>query len=151
MSCGPDKSIVAPPESYIHIIHIFHASPEALFDAWLQPSILCRWMSFNGGPDIEQVLADHRVGGLFWIRERDGTGVLDRYGEYCAIDRPRRLVFSLKIPEHSPDSTCVTVAISPSPNGSVMSFVHTGVRREEMEQKWRKMFDQLAYTLRTSN
>jgi uncharacterized protein YndB with AHSA1/START domain len=148
MSCDPDNSTVALSEPYIHIVQIFAAPPEALFDAWLQPQILHRWMSFNGTGEIQEVVAQHRVGGLFWIRERDGIGMSDRYGEYRAIDRPGRLVFTLNVPEHFPGTSCVTVSIAPSTNGSVMSFIQTGVRKDSLEATWRKMFDSLATVLR---
>jgi len=148
MSCDPDNSTIALSEPYIHIVQIFAASPESLFDAWLQPQLLRRWMSFNGHCEIQEVVAEQRVGGLFWIRERDGIGMMDRYGEYRAIDRPGRLVFTLSVPEHFPGSTCVTVDITPSTNGSVMSFIQTGVRKDSLEATWRKMFDTLATVVR---
>jgi len=151
MSCELEKAIVPKSEPHIHIIHIFAASPDRLFDAWLQPHILRQWMSFTGNGGTEDVIANHQVGGLFWLRERDGDTVRDRYGEYHSIERPRRLVFSLNVPEHFPGTTCVNVSIAPSPNGSVMSFIQTGVTKEAAEAIWRRMFDRLTAALRTSN
>ena len=151
MSCELEKAIVPDSEPHIHIVHIFAASPERLFDAWLLPGILRRWMSFTGEGDTQDVIANHRVGGLFWIRENDGDIIRDRYGEYQSIERPRRLVFSLNVPEHFPSATCVNISIAPSPNGSVMSFIQTGVRKEAVEEIWRRMFDRLAAALRATN
>jgi uncharacterized protein YndB with AHSA1/START domain len=148
MSCDPNNSTIVPSEPRIHIVQIFAASPEALFDAWLQPQILRRWMSFSGTSEIQEVVAEQRVGGLFWIRERDGIAMSERYGEYRAIDRPSRLVFTLNAPEHFPGTSCVTVTISPSANGSVMSFIQTGVRKDSLEATWRKMFHTLTTVLR---
>ena len=147
MSCDPEKPLVPNSEPYIHIVHIFAASPDDLFDAWLQPNLLRRWMSFTGDGGAQDVIANHRVGGLFWIRERDGAALRDRYGEYHSIERPRRLVFSLHVPEHFPGTTCVNVSLAPGPNGTVMSFIHTGVRNGPVEATWRRMFDRLAESL----
>jgi uncharacterized protein YndB with AHSA1/START domain len=149
MSCEPDRNIVRHGHHVVHIVHIFSASPEKLFDAWIEPHIMRRWMFAHSGDEIHWVGNQRCVGGLFYsIRAREDGGEIDHFGEYCAIDRPNYLVFSLNMPGQIPRVSCISVGIRPSPNGSVMTFIQTGVRKEIAEALWRKKFDMLTHVLK---
>src|SRR5437870_1551281 len=83
----------------------FDAAPERVFDAWLSPDMIRKWIF--GSPDDEEVVriaVDARVGGSFSIVLRRKGAEVDHAGEYLEIDRPRRLVF--------------TFGVSPSPDRS---------------------------------
>jgi uncharacterized protein YndB with AHSA1/START domain len=74
----------------------FAVSAERVYDAWLHPSWLARWMFGPAVRDekIVRLVNDPRVGGQFsFAVDRAGT-VVDHVGEYLALERPRRLVFS---------------------------------------------------------
>src|SRR5688572_6176356 len=80
----------------VRLRQLFSASPQHIFNMWLDPEKIADWMF---GPKVrdEQVLGieiDPKVGGRFSFKVlRDGTEI-DHVGEYVAIDRPRRLAFT---------------------------------------------------------
>lgn len=115
------------------VTHRFNASPERVFDAWLDPERVMKWMS----PKAEMVRAkiDPRVGGSFsFVDRRDGAET-DHTGEYLEIDRPRRLVFTWAIPQDSADVDRVTVEIVPHEEGALLTLTH------EMSPEWADYLD----------
>ena len=69
------------------------ASPEELFDAWLDPEALAIWMR-PGAIQRNDATVDARVGGRYEFVMRSETSIYPTQGTYVAIDRPRRLVFT---------------------------------------------------------
>jgi uncharacterized protein YndB with AHSA1/START domain len=69
------------------------ASPEVLFDAWLNPAALAIWMRPG---EIRSTVAtlDPKVGGHYEIVMQGATDKYPVGGVYRVIDRPRRLVFT---------------------------------------------------------
>ena len=107
----------------------FEASPETLFDAWLDPRSVGRWLFATPEGTMERVELDPRVGGRFLIAERRGGVLAEHFGEYLEIDRPRRLAFSFAAVRDS-GYTRVTVTIEPDGEGSRLTLVH------EMDPRW---------------
>lgn len=105
------------------------ASPEQVFDAWLDPRGVGEWLFATPGGVMERIEVDPRVGGRFLIAERRGAELAEHFGEYLEIDRPRRLVFTFAA---VPDSgyTRVAIAIEPDGDGSRIVLVH------EMDPQW---------------
>ena len=69
------------------------ASPEELFDAWLDPEAVGAWMRPNSISST-QAKVDARVGGRYEILMHSDTADYPHSGVYQVIDRPRRLVFT---------------------------------------------------------
>ena len=138
----------------VTITRRFDASPESIFDAWVTPAMVRRWLFTT--PETNTVLeVDARVGGSWTIGDRrDGTDYTAT-GEYLEIDRPRRLVFSFAMPQFSAGIDRITVEIVPDGDGSVMTFTQEGVDivaelRElppdgvsETEEGWIQIFETL--------
>ena len=85
------------------------ASPEDLFDAWLDPEALGSWMRPGAGVHKTLAKVDPRVGGRFEINMHADSGVIPHSGEYRVIDRPRRLVFTWFSPHTGERDSLVTV------------------------------------------
>jgi uncharacterized protein YndB with AHSA1/START domain len=105
------------------------ASAEAVFDAWLDPDAVGRWLFATPGGVMEQVELDPRVGGRFIIAERRGGELAEHFGEYVEIDRPRRLVFTFATSLEEMPSR-VTVTLQRDGEGTRLTLVH------EMLAKW---------------
>jgi uncharacterized protein YndB with AHSA1/START domain len=105
------------------------APPERVFDAWLDPHAVGRWLFATPDGVMERVEVDARVGGRFMIAERRGEVLAGHFGEYVEIDRPRRLVFTLATDREEAPSR-VTVTVEPDGDGSRVTLVH------EMDAKW---------------
>ncbi len=71
-----------------------HAPIEKVFDAWLDPHMLSKFMIPMQGMPEPQVESDPRVGGKFTIIMQAGDMSLPHSGEYMKIDRPNSLIFS---------------------------------------------------------
>jgi uncharacterized damage-inducible protein DinB/uncharacterized protein YndB with AHSA1/START domain len=113
------------------VTHHFRASPERVFDAWLDPDMIGRFMF---GPHLrdEQIVrlsSDPRIGGKFSFVVRRQGEEIDHVGEYLELDRPRRLVFTWAVADDADDSR-VVIDIEPAELGSELTLTH------EMQEKW---------------
>jgi uncharacterized protein YndB with AHSA1/START domain len=139
----------------VSVTHRYDASPERVFDAWLDPVMIGRWMF---GPlirdeEVESISLDPKVGGSFsFVVRRQGERI-DQVGEYLEIDRPRRLVFTWGVAqEGKPDMSRVTVGIAPSGEGAELTLTHElhpdwADFAERTRQGWTTMLDSLAKQL----
>jgi uncharacterized protein YndB with AHSA1/START domain len=105
------------------------APPERVFDAWLDPASVGRWLFATPDGVMARVEIEPRVGGRFEIDERRGDQLAEHFGEYLEIDRPRRLVFSFAAMRDA-GFTRVTVTIVPDGDGSRITLLH------EMDPRW---------------
>lgn len=124
------------PNIRVQVIQRFDASPERVFDAWLDPERIGTWMF---GPalreeEIVRISVDPRVGGSFSFVVRRQGNEIDHIGNYLEIDRPRRLVFTWGIAPDPPESR-VTVNIVPLNTGCELTLVH------EMHPQWAEYAD----------
>jgi uncharacterized protein YndB with AHSA1/START domain len=125
------------------------ASPEAVFDAWLDPASARRWLFATPDGAMERVEIDARVGGGFTIVERRGAERAEHHGEYVELDRPRRLAFDFWT-SFSAERSRVTVAIRPDGDGALITLTHDGVWdgwQDKTRQGWTMILDGLARTL----
>jgi uncharacterized protein YndB with AHSA1/START domain len=135
----------APP--IFSITQSLAATPQAVFDAWVTPEIMKRWMFVMGDNDIYKAQVDLRVGGSYSILEWTGSEDIDHFGQYKEIRPPSRLAFGLRAPKHFPFRTAVTIDIEPHPDGAKLIFNQVGVPANIVEAPWRVMFDTLASVL----
>ncbi len=118
----------------------FDASPERVFDAWLDPTLIGTWMF---GPNVRdeevvRVTVDPRVGGSFsFVVRREGQEI-DHIGTYLEIDRPRRLAFTWGVAQDVTDMSRVTIDIVPLDTGSELTLTH------ELHPDWADFADRAA-------
>lgn len=128
----------------VQVSRSIDASPEVVFDAWLEPALIRRWMLHRPTHEICQVNNDGVVGGAFSIVERVGDEEIDHFGRYVEMQRPNKLVFSLRVPKQYPGETLVTVGIEAAVYGCDVTLTQTGVDPELTEHAWRNMLESLA-------
>src|SRR5688572_3482034 len=107
------------------VTHRFAAAPEQVFDAWLLPEMIGKWMF---GPalrdeEIVRITLDPRVGGAFSFLVRRQGQEIDHVGRYLEIDRPRRLAFTWGVAGTGSDSR-VVVEIVPAGDGAQLTLTH---------------------------
>jgi uncharacterized protein YndB with AHSA1/START domain len=121
--------------SAVTVTRGIEASPERVFDAWLDPQVARLFLFATADGEMVRAEIDPRVGGGFtFVDRRPGLGDVEHVGEYLEIDRPRRLVFSFRVPAFSPDSTQVAIDVRPEGEGSVVTLTHAGVLADHAEQ-----------------
>jgi uncharacterized protein YndB with AHSA1/START domain len=118
----------------VRVKHRFTASPEQVFDAWLDPGKARRFLFATATGQMVRAETDPRVGGQFTFTDRrDGEDVMHT-GEYLEIDRPRRLVFTFVVPKYSSVVTRVTIEVVPLESGCELTLTHDGVLPEYEER-----------------
>jgi uncharacterized protein YndB with AHSA1/START domain len=133
----------------VRVTRRFDASPERVFDAWLDPQTAGKWLFATPTGEMTRVQIDPRVGGKFLLIRRDGEDV-EHIGEYLEINRPRRLVFAFKVPKYSAENTKVSIDIVPDGKGCNLTLTHEGVLPEwtdRTKQGWTMILDGLASQL----
>ena len=131
----------------------FDASPERVFDAWLDPRIARRWLFSDGTAEIVVAEIDARIGGAFRFVRRDKDGDLEHVGEYLEIRRPTRLAFTFAVPAISPEYDKVAIDIVRLDKGcelTLRSEMAPEIFREWGERTregWTKMLGTLASEL----
>jgi len=121
------------PEQLVSLIvkHRYTASPERVYDAWLDPTKASKWLFSTPTGTMVKVEIDARVGGKFnFTDRRDGVDV-EHIGEYVELDRPRRLAFTFGVPLYTDMVTKVIVDIAPVDGGGCeVTLTHEGVLAE---------------------
>ena len=110
---------------HVQVTQHFSASAERVFDAWLDPERIGKWMF---GPalrdeEIVRITIDARVGGRFSFVVRRQGEEIDHVGRYLELDRPRRLVFTWSIAPEK-DESRVVVEIAPARPGCDLTLTH---------------------------
>lgn len=130
------------PSVEVRVTQRFDASPERVFDAWLDPAIASAWLFATASHPIARARIDARVGGSFRFLDRRDPGETEYAGEYVEIERPRRLVFTLALERSSTAVTRVTADIVPRGRGCEVRLVHKNVppgQASHTEGRWTGM------------
>ncbi|MDI5935721.1 SRPBCC domain-containing protein [Halomonas kalidii] len=106
----------------VSISRDFAASPERLFDAWLDPAMVRHWFAPGLG-EMVRVEIDPRVGGTFRLDQQRGDELAQHWGTYVELERPRRLVFSWCV-DGVDGEDLVTIDIAPVETGSRLTITH---------------------------
>ena len=125
----------------------FTASPERVFDAWIDPDKAPKFLFATPDGKITRCDIDARPGGRFTIVRRDEQGDTEHVGEYEVVDRPRRLVFTFGVPRYSSEMTRVSIDITPTSSGCDLTLTHEGVLpdwAEKTKEGWTMILDSLA-------
>jgi len=100
------------------VTHTYAATPEQVFDAWLNPQIARHFLFATPTGEMVRYELDARVGGRFTFTDRrPDMGDVLHTGEYLEIDRPHRLVFTFGVPQFNPDMTTVELDFAPASGG----------------------------------
>jgi len=132
----------------VRVTHRFAASAERVFDAWLDPSKVCKFLFATATGQIVRADIDARVGGRFTIVDRRNGEDVEHVGTYVAIERPRRLVFDLSVPKYSSDESRVEIEIQPLAHGCELTLVqHMPGRYADVKGRsqdgWRRILGML--------
>ena len=131
----------------VNLNKTINAPIEKVFDAWLDPGMLTRFILPEPGmpqPDVEN---DAREGGRFTIIMHVGDDKIPHTGSYLTVDRPRQLVFSWESPYSTDDSTVTLDFRAIDANTTNVELTHVKFLNEEArsdhEDGWGNILDKL--------
>ncbi len=106
----------------------FDATADRVFDAFLDVRIARRFLFATATGEMIVAEIEPRVGGSFtFVERRPDMGDVRHVGDYLAIERPHRLVFTFGVPQFDPRMTTVTIDIRASGTGCELTLTHDGV------------------------
>lgn len=125
--------------------------PERVFDAWLDPAMLAKFMVPCEGGLVPEARSDAREGGEFLVvMQPPGSEGLEHSGTYQVIDRPNRLVFTWVSP-YSVDGSTVTLTFRKKDGGTDLTLRQVRFANEDSREGhragWTMILDTLAQTL----
>ncbi|NBB16254.1 SRPBCC domain-containing protein [Caulobacter sp. SLTY] len=125
----------------LSVSHRYSASPERVFDAWLDPEKAGHFLFATPGGRMTRVEIDPVVGGGFTITEQRGEVEAEHVGRYLEIDRPRRLVFEFGVPAYSSEMGRVEIDIAPLEAGCRLTLTAwvDPEYADRTEQDWTKI------------
>jgi uncharacterized protein YndB with AHSA1/START domain len=132
----------------VTIERVVPAPPKAVFEAWLDPEALRRFMWPEPGARVTRAESDARVGGKFLVVMHVGGRDLPHHGEYLEIERYTRLVFTWR--SHlAGEGSRVTLRFTEAPGGHTkLTLVHTGLPDPEVRDMhhggWSSILSELA-------
>jgi uncharacterized protein YndB with AHSA1/START domain len=142
VSDAPDVASAVPAR----LRRTLPVAPNRVYDAWLDPAILARWMSPVGHAVVS---VDPRPGGRFRIVMVGEGREIEHVGEYRELVPGQRLVFTWRSPYTGGDSV-VTVELRGLTAGTELTLVHEGLPAEQVGPHtggWASMLDRLAAEL----
>ena len=151
----PGRPLRLPARRYaaVRVSEKFRASPERVFDAWLEPEIAGRWLFATASRPMTSVTIDARAGGAFRFVDRNDGQHVEHTGVYLEIVRPWRLAFTLYTNDGLQAMTRVLAEIAGSrarKGGCELTLAHErvpGQLADRVEARWAGMLYGLGVTL----
>ncbi len=131
----------------VNVSKIIEAPISKVFDAWLEPDTLAKFMLPMPGMENSQVKNEAREGGTFTIIMQVGENKVSHTGRYIEIDRPRKLAFTWESPESVDDSIVTLIFTKLSDSKTNVELTHVKFideqRRSNHEGGWGNILGKL--------
>ena len=131
----------------VNVSKIIEAPITKVFDAWLDPNTLAKFMLPMPGMEDSQVENEPHEGGAFTIIMQVGDNKIPHTGKYLVIDRPEKLVFTWESPESVDDSVVTLNLTKLSDNKTNIELTHVKFidekRRSNHEGGWGNIINKL--------
>jgi uncharacterized protein YndB with AHSA1/START domain len=114
-----------------NVTKVINAPIEKVFDAWLDPQLLSRFMVPMPGMPQPRTEVDSREGGRFTIYMDVGEEIIPHSGTYLKLDRPDCLVFSWESPFSTEGSTVTLNFVAEGSSTTRIELTHVRFIDEE--------------------
>lgn len=100
----------------LSVSRVIKATPQRIFEAWLDPAMMTKFMVPRPDMHVREARAEPRVGGRFHVM-MVGDKDYPHEGSYQEITPHSRLVFTWETPWSAPETT-VTITLTPVAQGT---------------------------------
>lgn len=107
-----------------------NATPEAVYNAWLDPNMLAKFMLPGEGASVPKAAADPVEGGRFDLIMRMGDQDMPHGGVYKELSPHSKIVFTWESP-FSVEGSTVTLGFAPTDGGTEVTLNHVKFADEE--------------------
>jgi len=134
----------------VYVQRLLPATPQEVFDAWIDPDSLAAWMRPDEITSTSAELDVH-VGGSYRIVMRSATAEYIHTGEYLEIHPYERLDFTWRASADWPQASIVTVELLPQQDGTQLELTHERLPDEEsvanFQGGWQSVVEKFAMHL----
>ncbi|MFT5196759.1 MAG: hypothetical protein ACI9EW_002465 [Cellvibrionaceae bacterium] len=117
-------------ELILNISRTIKAPVESVYNAWLNPQMLAKFMIAGEGMCVPRAEADAREGGRFTVIMAAGEQEIPHGGEYKKLNPYSQIVFTWESPFSVDDST-VTLNLEEIAGGTNLELIHVRFLDEE--------------------
>lgn len=118
-------------ELTLSVEHTINAPIEFVYNAWLNPALMARFMTPAPGVVATDISTEPHVGGRFTVTMIVDGNHLEHKGEYLALQPYTKLVFTWVSP-FSIDGSTVTLNLSEAVDGTHIRLTQVKFLNEEM-------------------
>lgn len=127
------------------------ASPERVYDAWLEPSSLSAFLCPAPGVVTRVEALEARLGGAFSLVMVAGETEIPIHGRYTKMDRPRTLTFTWHS-MRTTDESLVKLTFEADGEGTLLTLEHVGftdaASRDDHQEGWGSIVELLSQSVR---
>ena len=128
-----------------------NAAKNAVFNAWLDPKMLARFMLPGEGMSVPSASADPKVGGRFAVIMQAGDQQIPHGGEYKQITEYDCIVFTWESPFSVEGSTVTLNFADAAAGGTDVELIHVRFSDEQNRDNhlggWTRILETLNETL----
>lgn len=134
----------------LNVSRTIKAPAKAVYNAWLNPEMLAKFMIAGEGMCIPRAEADAREGGRFTVIMAAGDKEIPHGGEYKKLNPYSQIVFTWESP-FSVEGSTVTLNLEEVADGTNLELIHVKFRDEETRDNhghgWGSILSHLAKSL----
>jgi uncharacterized protein YndB with AHSA1/START domain len=124
------------------------APVERVYQAWLDPALLVRFMGNPQRAHLARAETDPRVGGRFVLVMNNGEKDIDHTGTYLQLTPHSRIAFTWQSPYSTAEGSTVTLDLVPEAEGTHLTLTHVRFASESSRDGhrsgWATILDGLA-------
>jgi len=132
----------------VNVSKTVNAPIKKVFDAWLNPTMLSKFILPMPGMENPQVENNAKEGGDFTILMKVGENEVPHKGKYLEIDSPNKLAFTWESPESVDDSVVTLNFIALDDEKTQVNLEHVKfideTRRSNHEGGWSNILTKLS-------
>ncbi len=126
------------------------ALPAQVYNAWLNPATMKRFMFGGSGMAVSDAATDPRIGGAYRVVMSEGTKDIPHHGTYLELVPHSRIAFTWQSP-YSIDGSTVTLDFTPDGDSTMLTLTHVRFAnegaRDGHKAGWTSILDTLATVL----